>query len=241
MHADLVTDPRFLQALLGSASFYRSVVIHTLLALLLVVTGAWLLGRGWRWRRLARLHADRGGVAMAVDAVLTLPIFLAMVMLAIQFMLLANAALITHYAAFSAARSARVWFNEANADYHWRTSLEAERAARLALVAASPANPRVPVRRPLPFPESLFRGMAVASGYPGRQGVFLRKARYAFDRDNVAVNLAPVDLPSGIIPRRVHARVSFQVYLNVPFGWVLGTDRGDGVHTRAVVAEMVVL
>jgi len=239
-----LTDPGFLHPLLHSPTFYRQVLAPLLLALALPVGGCWVLLRLRRGQRLRQLHGDQGGVAMAVDAVLTLPIFLSMVMLTIQLMLLGNAALVTHYAAFSAARSARVWANAADPDWRHLSPRYAERAARLALVAVSPGNPRLPNRNLQPFPESLFSAIARNHGQSHRRQVFLAKARYAFDQDNVVVTLThgePRQLAYAVLPRPARARVTYQVYLNVPFGWILARDRGDGVRTRPVSAEMEVL
>jgi hypothetical protein len=73
----------------------------------------WLLlraaGSRWRWRRLARLHADQHGAVQSLSFVLTMPLFVLVVLFIIQVSQLMIATFTVHYAAYAAARSAIVW------------------------------------------------------------------------------------------------------------------------------------
>ncbi len=246
--------PEFLGALASSPTIASAVGLWGGL-LLGSVIGAVLLGaflaRRLRWQGL---HADTRGVAAAVDFTLTLPLFLTVVILSVQFAVMLNGAMIVHYSAFMAARSARVWIGEAA----WGLPLarrvptvtrearsRAADAARFALIAASPADPqiasgggRVPTR--------ILREIARSGGLPGRSDVLVRKARYAFDPRNVDVD---IDLP---LVRRLGAAVSSQAppvtatvkyrqVTGVLIGRVFGRNRGDGVHYVPVTATVSLL
>jgi hypothetical protein len=71
---------------------------------------------GWQARRLKQrrlaklnqLHHAQDGVATVVDFSLTIPIFIAVVFLMTQLALMVNASLVIHYAAYNAARAAKV-------------------------------------------------------------------------------------------------------------------------------------
>jgi hypothetical protein len=60
-------------------------------------------------RLLAALHADQAGGVQSVSFVLTAPIFLMLMLLAVQITQVMIGLVTVHYAAFAAARSAAVW------------------------------------------------------------------------------------------------------------------------------------
>jgi len=160
------------RAILQSRTFWMQSVPYLAgaLACLLVLGGlafATLARRSAKPRDLA--HDDRGA-AEAVDFVLTFPIVLTTLFLFVQFALAANASMIVHYAAYTAARSARVYYFERTpsfirqwlqglrgvADFSLSTAmleldllayfnqgaacLHATDAARMVLIAAAPSN-----------------------------------------------------------------------------------------------------
>src|SRR3989304_3281384 len=60
-------------------------------------------------RRVARLHDDVQGTAQSLSFVLTLPFFIMILLFIVQVSELMIGAIVVHYAAFAAARSAAVW------------------------------------------------------------------------------------------------------------------------------------
>jgi len=91
------------------------------LALLLVLTlAAWALVRFSRAQlrlgRLLELHRDEVGSVQSLSFVLTLPLFIAIMMMIVQVSQLMIGIVVVHYAAFAAARSAAVWIPAAMAE-----------------------------------------------------------------------------------------------------------------------------
>ena len=98
------------------------------LALLLVSCAcAYLLVRVNRsrieLRRLRRLHRDQLGSAQTLSFVLTLPFFVMIMLFIVQVSQLMIGAIVVHYAAFAAARSAIVWIPAALNDAEWRNRI----------------------------------------------------------------------------------------------------------------------
>jgi hypothetical protein len=168
--------------------------------------------------RFPRHHAQRwsgeAGSAAALDYVFTMPIFLLTVLLSLQFMMLANASIMVHHAAYNAARSARVYGFErniatalgqaVNPDVANNFALlwalnedEAEErawnAAALTLVNAAPASDNVPP--PNPRRTASYNALpayfdAITDGVDSiRREAMLRKAAYAFDGSNTRVEV----------------------------------------------------
>jgi hypothetical protein len=82
-------------------------------ALLLICGGLATLARLLRAgppRPLAKLHADQQGGVQSLSFVLTVPVFIMLMMLAVQITQLMIGLVMVHYAAYAAARSASVWF-----------------------------------------------------------------------------------------------------------------------------------
>jgi hypothetical protein len=267
-----VLDSNFIGVLLRSRTFVEILLTWGTLTAGLAVMAVLMARRLCRRVSWRALHTDTSGAATVVDFALTLPIFLIILLLIIQLMIMLNGALIVHYAAYAAARSARVWMWDADP---WRLgtvldpSLERllknpwvlanrsdevrqriERAARFALIAASPADVRLP-SSPVDVPESTIRAMAQTAGYARRAGVLLRQARYAFDPQNARID---VEVTTGsnrleVLPDllktadawAVTATVSFRLHLGIPVARVLGTNRGDGHYYRSITAEVTLL
>ncbi len=167
------------RAFATSPSFWQQTVPLAASALLILIALSGFLTvrvrQSARFNRGARGASDllRGehGSAQAMDFVLTFPIALLVVYLFLQFLMAAQASLVVHYAAYSAARAARTmyWdmsvdevraeqFRErtgANVDFvranYWRelrrrneprARTRANVAARVALMAAVPSSQR---------------------------------------------------------------------------------------------------
>ena len=91
-----------------------------LVSLLVLILAAWALVRFSRVQlrlgRLFELHRDEVGSVQSLSFVLTLPLFIMIMMLIVQVSQLMIGAVVVHYAAFAAARSAAVWIPAAMAD-----------------------------------------------------------------------------------------------------------------------------
>lgn len=205
-----IISSNFIALLLRTPSFWETVVWYSFLCVL--CSGLiFILARKLfsTVRTLKHLSSDQSGAAAAVDFVFTIPIFTAVVMVIIQFGLIAHAALIVHYSAYSAARSARVWLWDID-PYRvpgipltkaYKNPLlikqnrsiyqpKIEQAARYALIAASPASGRVPCRGICTsIPDKWLTQIAQTPGLSSDKDVFLRKARYAYDSGNSDITL----------------------------------------------------
>ncbi|MFT7459835.1 MAG: hypothetical protein ACI909_002518 [Planctomycetota bacterium] len=196
----------FWMTLLITESFYRSVVwilVYLVPAVLILIFLTLILARRRRQRLLNLLLDDRGS-ATAIDFTITIPLYLFLLMVIVQLAILANGALIVHYSAYSAARSARVWMWDRDTflipeikGIGLHTSLlrknksrevvnRVERAARTALIPASPVNAELATGG-VNVPTSAIRQMAVSAGMSGRAAPLLNKARYAFNPNNSVV------------------------------------------------------
>lgn len=203
----LLTSPTFWPWTLGLGGL--------LLALALAGAGIWRFRWGGQIHARRNLQADENGSATAVDFTLTVPILLVIALLMVQILVLFNDVLIVHYAAYCAARSARVWYWDTNpprigvltgqADARWMQNPLAarsqdqqtvrqrvEQAARLALIPAAPVVLDIP-SQPERLPEGALRAMAEAGGHGDRAGPLLRQARYAFDPANSRIDFGMVD------------------------------------------------
>jgi len=207
-----MTEGTFITVLLSSDTFWSTSVVWGLVACALVLIASVLVMNLSRvWKRKRRLGSTEGAAA-AVDVALTFPLFFAVTMLAVQFAVLAADALVVHYAAYSAARSARVvkdpYLCGSLKDYidDFRSGLTAklfqkpagcedsderiDRAARLALIAAAPATTLSTLNTPSQTLKDLARLMAVSGGETGnaqdlRYQQLLQKITYAFHPGNL--------------------------------------------------------
>ncbi|GEM_PF-1509736 len=206
-------DAEFVDLLLHSPTFWNTAGLWMGLSVLLALSLLyWLRCRACRQCRA--VAGDTSGAAGAVDMVLTLPIFIVIVLLIVQFAILANGALIVHYAAYTAARSARVYndkfvcllYLQSRPNLCRQQQAVYERAARFALIAASSSNPYLRCRGNCEVPESILATLVAASGNPQNRAdnvlkvagfsfrstparALLRKARYAFDSGNSKINV----------------------------------------------------
>lgn len=199
----MVTDAEFLDALWSSPTFWRDTVLWSALTLVAAVVAAGILLRLRPRLSLRDLGRDTRGAAAAVDFVLTIPVFLAVLSFLIQFALLAHASLVVHYAAYSAARSARVWFwdrdtafleaihpsirSSVAAQFWFSDQAEIERrvelAGRFPLIAISPSKP-VAGHPPLDTGLQAYLDEVAAvedDNRSLRQAAYRQKARYAYD------------------------------------------------------------
>lgn len=257
-------------ALISSVSFYRTAVWWGLLSLTLLVILIWLLTRLRPMISLKTLASDQRGSSVAIDFVLTLPIFLTLLLLIVQYALMSHTALLVHYAAYSAARSARVWMWDKQDMRPWprpvpalrtpdslsnsspEVQRRAETAARFALIAASPADVSIQ-RSPTQMPHSVLSSMAKASGLEGREQALINKAEYAFDPSNTIVQIKPavsslnqpgieIDAAQPGDAWAVTAIVTFRMSLDMPIAArLLGKSRGDGSYYETSTAEVTLL
>jgi len=256
--------------LFSSLSFYRTAIWWGLLSLALLFILIWLLARLRFSVSLKTLASDQRGSSVAIDFVLTLPIFLTLLLLIVQYALMSHTALLVHYAAYSAARSARVWMWDKQDMRPWprpvpalRTPVSlrnispevqqrAETAARFALIAASPADVSIQ-RSPTRMPHSILSAMAKVSGLDGRELALRNKAAYAFDPSNTIVEIKPalsslnqpgieVDAAQPGDAWAVTASVTFRMSLDMPIAArLLGKPRGDGSYYETSTAEVTLL
>lgn len=203
----------FWPSLLHSATFWNETALFALACA--GTCGVFVLCI-WNLRRrtvvpLCQPRNERG-VSAAVDFTLTLPIIFLVVMLTIQFALLANASFIVHYAAYQAARAARVHLFDASTtaartltlvglDNALTLSLanksvaeeKALDAARLALISIGSAKKSV---QTLPDTgsqawqsmQTLAQTLAQQEG-TSQSDVFVTKASYVFDRSKTEVEI----------------------------------------------------
>ena len=102
----------FFSVITESPAFWTQAVGFGLAAicgvfLALMVLRAGMRRRQLRLQRLRALHADVRGVAAIMDFTLVMPIFIMVILLTLQLALMANASIMVHYAAYSAARAAK--------------------------------------------------------------------------------------------------------------------------------------
>ena len=107
-----MTSNPFIQSLFASPVFWSQTVGFGAAAVAgLVLSGLvlrWGLSqKSWQLGRIQTLRDDNRGVAAIMDFTLVLPIFVMIILLTLQLALMANASLIVHYSAYSAARSAK--------------------------------------------------------------------------------------------------------------------------------------
>jgi len=216
----LLTNAEFLDALWSSPTFWHDTVLWACLALAATLVALGILLYLRPRLSLRELLRDTRGAAAAVDFVLTIPIFLAVISFVIQFALLAHASLIVHYAAYSAARSARVWFWDRDTAFFGafldedivRSSLVAqiwfsdtaeierrvELAGRFPLIAISPSKQIAGGHPPLdPGLQAHLDEVAAIEidNQTLRTSAYRQKARYAYDPRMSTVTYAAPLIP----------------------------------------------
>lgn len=221
----------------------------------LVLLGWWIC-RMTSPRMLRALWQDQRGAATAMDLALVAPVFVFVMLLILQWAMLMKDTLIVHYAAFAAARSARVHLcpPPANGDMANMSVMggmacdndtsQPEMAARYALITASPFGPRSCDGGCSP-PQDVVVALANGTGTQTNLRAWQDQAQYAFDGSNLEIQseLLPVSAKAGTpgeSPARV--RVRFRHILLPWMEWTFGNGRrGDGTAYTIIEAEVTVL
>lgn len=249
-----ILDSAFLEALLRSPTFWlpsngAALAGTAGLAALLLVLSALLLGTRPGRRARADLAADETGSVTALDLVLVTPLFVLFMFMVFQFAILSKNHLFTHYAAYQAARSARVHFCPiiplGAADVVNRMPCrdsaaagKADLAARLALIPAAPYR-QVRCSSGCAYPDAVLRAVFSTTGQFSLSRAMTRQARYMFDKQNVKVTVqrAPLAMyargvrsPHVPVVATVEARFLLLEYA----GWVFADGRRSDGNTYTI-------
>ncbi|TBF89529.1 TadE/TadG family type IV pilus assembly protein [Rhizobium leguminosarum] len=265
MRAELerpIFDGAFWSSILHSRTFWvpqdHGALLGTFVIAMMLLASMLLLPRlSARRRRISELHGDISGSTTMMDFVLVTPVFVFFMFVVFQFTILAKNHLFTHYAAYAAARSARVYFCPAF-PITLRSIIDvktcdddaaagkADLAARLALIPAAPYDQLKCVGACQP-PEDALKSLADASGLSKNWRAMRNQARYMFDPQNVTVTVdrAPMALYAAInrsphVP--VTAKVEARFLLLEYAGWVFARgQRKDGRYYTISTAEVNLL
>jgi hypothetical protein len=260
---DLIELARLSETL--SPLLVRQAVFLLIFALGLSLTLWIVLGRRVSLARLhsavRAVHGDSRGAVISADFILAAVPILVFVTLMVQMTWLMRETIIVHYAAFAAARSAKVQecplipagINAAvlasrdilcTGDDRKR-----EDAARYALISASPPW-NVPCLASCKVPDAALRAIARNSGIDERTNAIIKQARYAYDQPNVQLHVSVDDamlalagktrFSPGVRPA-MKAELTYRHYIIKWVGKLLGERRSDGLYyreTRAIVRLM---
>lgn len=233
----------FVQTLLSSTSFYWTTGVYLGLAIMLSLVGVAMGCRVCCRSALTAIGnpANRPGWSQSglvtLELVLVLPPLIGVVCAIVQLLWLTHTTLLVHYAAYNAARSARVWQTEPAVTPD--IILEhAENAARLALLAAAPNqfSDAAPVQ---PVPYSTLAAIAISADQPQWQALFTNRAGYAFSAGQVQVQVQ-FDTDSEQ-PAQVTAVVTFLAPLTIPLACLLADGKRENGCFRAITAEINLL
>lgn len=262
----------FFAALVRSDTFWSETVLSIVLIIFLIFFSCLLIqiiGKRIKANKIVQLH--QSGAAAAVDFVLTFPIFMFVLFLIIQFALIANASLYIHYAAYSAAHSARIHYfdtstnaarvskqfglsnsfvlSQVNAKMAEEKALD---AARLALISVG--SPKRNLSSNPDTSSNAWRGINTYTETLSKEvgtsdaDVFLRKASYSFDNYNLSLKVHLDDDPLFLIRRLqvsefpVHADLTYKFILALPLaGKVFGAKGSHGFYYRDLNANVSVL
>ncbi len=260
MGARIPINSELVQALYASPTFGPAIAFAfalfcmALLALFAIVA---LLRRRRVRVDLKALPRDTGGVALALDLVLVLVPTITITLVMLQSLWLMRETVILHYAAYNAARSARVYICPDMAQTIGAYGLQAtgklgctgdrskaEEAARLALVSAGPPW-EIPCQSNCRIPEKALRAISGQTGTGKIYAALEVQARYAFDPPNVKLTVEPdprwrFAMPKGETPP-MRARLTFRHYVLYGLGPAFGTKRPDGYYYRETTAEVTLL
>ncbi|MCO6188241.1 hypothetical protein [Rhizobium sp. L1K21] len=262
MIASLLTDPAFANALMSSPTFVKTLAADAALfgAGLCASLGLYQFVRFFRpaIRSQKSIHRDECGSALAADLVLVMVPAITIMLILVQSLWLMRETVIVHYAAFTAARSARVNICPSMPESLQAFTLQsmgklgcrgdggrAEQAARLALISASPPW-EVPCLGNCRIPEKTLRAIADETGTGDLYPALEVQARYAFDPQNVALSVGPdpkylaLALKPGLTPP-IRARLTFRHYVIYGLGRAFGQKRSDGYYYKETVAEVTLL
>ena len=203
------------ETFLRSHTFWSEVVLRFGICLVLIFAITFLflkLARNYKRRRLSvrSFTQDESGGGHMIEFVLMTPIILVFFLVLGQMIILTRTAMIVHYSAYSAARSARVHMPvytglAAKAGFEGLGSLDAtlsprpdsedyhaiaEMAARRVLIAASPTNKTLSCTSSCEVP-SYFEAIDFSGnlGDGALEAAMGTRARYAFDDRNVSLDL----------------------------------------------------
>lgn len=255
------TGNAFVEALLRSPTFLPQLAALSVPVLAMTVAfGGLLVMRRRRAgaRPLARLHRETEGVALAADLVLVMAPFMVLVMVLLQTTWMMRETVLVHYAAYTAARSARAHacpplpengqvfllerLGRLGCTNDWN---RAETAARYSLISASPAW-GIPCQGACRIPEQVLSAISGPTGVSAQLPALLDQARYAFDGDNVRLDVGfdpkylLIGARRGSVPP-IRARVTFRHYVLYGLGPAIGTRRPDGYFYRESEAEVTLL
>ncbi|MEP9374716.1 TadE/TadG family type IV pilus assembly protein [Mesorhizobium sp. KR1-2] len=256
----------FWGSVLRSETFWvpqdHGALLGTLALALALLTTMLLLPRLSRHRRrISELHRDPVGSVTMLDFVMVAPLFVFFMFVVFQFAILAKNHLFTHYAAYMAARSARVYlcpqiplstgaFLDVQLDVKVCDSdaaaQKADTAARIALIPAAPYK-TLPCQSGCQAPEAVLRNVAEAAGVSKRWGAIQRQARYTFDKQNVTVTIGFAPMATYAAAKRiphmpVKATVAVRFLLLDYAGWVMADGkRKDGRYYTVSRAEVTLL
>lgn len=256
-------DSGFAEALVRSPTFAWSMLEWLSIFLLASLIGlATVLFAARRVRKRVpfrgRLPVDDAGSVVALDLVLVMIPVMVIMLVLVQSLWLMRETVIVHYAAYSAARSARVTLCPPLAESDRAFMLQAagklgcngdvsgaETAARLALVSASPPWD-VPCQQNCAFPDRPLRAIAQETGTGKIYAALEAQAHYAFDAPNVRVDVQfdphylALTMRPGLTPP-VRARLTFRHYVLYGLGPMFGVRRADGYYYKETTAEVSVL
>jgi hypothetical protein len=258
---EITVSAPLLAALASSPTFGPELVrlgLPFLLSAGLCSLGFIYLHRTRKRRPAAGLHRDERGMALAADLVLVMVPFMILILVLLQTLWMMRETVIVHYAAFNAARSARVHLcpplPESTTVFTLQLSgklgcdndrRKAETAARYSLISASPAW-GIPCQSNCTIPQDVIRAISVNTNLTSQAPAIMDQARYAFDRDNVTVDVdfdpkyMGLAVKKGTLPP-VRARLTFRHYVLYGLGRAIGTKRSDGYFFRETVAEVTLL
>lgn len=251
----------FLPVLWASPTFLPAIGWIILVGACVVTLVAWPIAarlRGRTQRAVTSVHGASEGAVLAADLILVMIPFIVIMLVMTQTMWLMRETVIVHYAAFNAARSARVHLCPpvpeisftamfATGDNGGCTGRQepAEFAARMSLVSASPPW-GIPCLGHCEVPETVLRAIARNTGTNPQTNAILDQARYAFDRENVRLSVEfdplyiAVMVKPGAMPP-VRAKLTFRNYVIYGLGPMFGTRRPDGYYYQETAAEVTVL
>ncbi len=107
----------FVSTLIRADSFWSETFLYVFLTIFLLISLLFFIKLAGKKVSSEKLvHLQQSGAAAAVDFVLTFPIFMVVLFLTIQFALVTIASIHVHYAAYSAAHSARVHYFDTSTD-----------------------------------------------------------------------------------------------------------------------------
>jgi hypothetical protein len=203
------------------------------------------------YARLCALGAAEGGAA-AVEFALAAPVLLALVLITVQFALVAVARRAVEASAFAAARSAVVWVPAESGEGANRLRLSGEsakrerieRAAALALLPAAPAEALPPGGPPEPELAGPLRALASETGLAA-PGELVRRYAAARARVRVAVAIDGAPDPGSVLVAQpadpLAVTVTYDCPLQVPLAARLlgGRDRRAGGFRAELSARCV--